>query len=42
MRATMIDFKEMMAAINKITEKGKAAIQKVLHNEKAEKNNKSR
>lgn len=42
MRATMTDFKEMMAAINKITEKGKAAIQKVLHNEKAEKNNKSR
>lgn len=36
MRETMDDFKDMMMAINRITEKGKAAIKKVFHNEKGQ------
>lgn len=34
MKETMDDFKDMMMEINRITEKGKATIKKVFHNEK--------
>ena len=36
MKETMDDFKDMMMEINRITEKGKATIKKVFHNEKGQ------